>query len=390
MRKIGPAWSLVGRKKPEKGSEVPGPGAYSSNLHPNSPSFSISRSNRQDFSKNVEHPGPGSYSNNAITTSKSVVFGAASRMIGQNTSLNLPGPGNYEIPSLMSEGPKYSLRGRCKVMEKTYSPGPGQYEVRKSTESALVHSFTRERRSLSSEKLGLHVPGPGQYHIKEEPSQGIKFGTDERVKTAASPVPGPGAYNLPSVIDSKGFSIYGKPKIKENERSPGPANYEFKQSMPNRSFSIGRSSRFRYRENLTPGPGAYSVAVTKKNSSSVFSQAKRESYLNKANLPGPGAYNIPEKVVEGPCFTIRTKNHVRPIDGTPGPGQYESKKSERGFSPIFGTSKRQNGFKEELPGPGQYSPVTKENVGVKFGSEAKLRYKKVEVPGPGAYDIPLF
>lgn len=390
MRKIGPAWTLIGRQKPDKAAEVPGPGAYSSKLHPNSPSFSISRSNRQDFSKNVEIPGPGAYASNRISTSKSVVFGSATRMVGHNTSIHNPGPGNYEIPSSMSEGPKYSLQGRCKVMEKSSSPGPGQYEAKKLTESTFIHTFTRERRSLSSEKLGLSVPGPGQYMIKEENAPGIKFGTEERVKTAISPVPGPGTYNLPTLVDNKGYSIYGKPKVKEGERSPGPANYNVKTGLENRSFSIGRSTRFRYRDNSTPGPGSYSIFAPKKTSSSVFAQAKRESYLNKGAMPGPGAYNIPEKIVEGPSFSIRPKNTVKPLDNSPGPGQYELKIQERGFSPVFGTSKREKGKNEDIPGPGQYSPVTKENVGVKFGSEAKLRYKKVEVPGPGAYDIPIF
>ena len=40
-RKIGPAWSLQGRRKEDKLPEIPGPGAYSSPILSSNPSYTM-------------------------------------------------------------------------------------------------------------------------------------------------------------------------------------------------------------------------------------------------------------------------------------------------------------------------------------------------------------
>ena len=145
MRKVGPAWSLKGRQKEDRLPDIPGPGAYSAIKVETTPSYSISKSNRQDISKSSLSPGPGAYNAKQLEPKKSAVFGSSSRMDNKNIP-QLPGPGNYQIKSSVDEGPKYSLRGRVKVPQKDDSPGPGQYSPNKSLlETTFVHSFSKEQ-----------------------------------------------------------------------------------------------------------------------------------------------------------------------------------------------------------------------------------------------------
>ncbi|OMJ93195.1 hypothetical protein SteCoe_3892 [Stentor coeruleus] len=388
MRKVGPAWTLQGRKNQEKPSSVPGPGTYSHKPQPLSPSYSISKSNRHNFTKSPLVPGPGAYNSSIFEPLKTTVFGSAPRT-PYNKSLQIPGPGNYNIKSTISEGPKYSFRGRVKIINRAYSPGPGQYEIKTTNlESTFIHSFTKEKRSLSAGKSSS--PGPGTYEYRKHSSSGVKFGLESRGKTMVSDVPGPGSYNLPVVNDSKGFSMCGKILVKESERSPGPAVYDKKSSLDTKSYSVGRSTRFRYLDNSVPGPGAYKVVVPKSTSNSVFGNAKRETYLKTGDSPGPGSYKIPEKIKEGPAFSMRPKPEIKEKDKVPGPGMYEVKSLDKNLSPVFGTSKKSNRFLNENPGPGQYQIVDKESKGWKFGNQQRLVYNTSDVPGPGAYTYTLF
>jgi hypothetical protein len=300
-----------------------------------------------------------------------------------------PGPGNYDVKSMIVEGPSYTLRGRVKILKKSESPGPGQYNPNKSSlEGTYSYGFTKEARKLTKEDDGS--PGPGTYEIKEEKSPGIKFGNDSRARTAISCGPGPGEYKLPNTLDSRGFSIAGKVKVKNIERSPGPGVYELKSLMETRSFSIGRSQRFKYFNNQVPGPGSYASPLPKSKSNLVFGTSKRETYTKSEDSPGPGSYTIPQKIVEGPLYTMRAKSQTKAEEKYPGPGEYSIKSNEKIAVPVFGTGKRSYFKNYDSPGPGQYSTPIKEYSRWKFGNDGKLKYKTSDVPGPGAYDIPLF
>jgi hypothetical protein len=40
-------------------------------------------------------------------------------------------------------------------------------------------------------------------------------------------------------------------------------------------------------------------------------------------IPGPQAYSIPSKLIEGPTYIIGARANDRKRDSLPGPGQYE-------------------------------------------------------------------
>lgn len=388
VRKVGPAWTLEGRPKPDKVPQIPGPGAYSSKPASTTPSFTISRANRLT-SRTPEHPGPGAYNIKSANVSKSAIFGSASRMaqLKQSTS---PGPGVYEIKSVITEGPKFSLKGRAKSTERKLVPGPGQYETNKYyAGKSFIHSFSKEERIGKPDRVSF--PGPGSYNPKRDINfTGVKFGTEPKGKILISEVPGPGSYNLPSVTENKGYSIYGKSSPKDPERSPGPGAYGMKDSLDERSITIGRSERFKYENAGVPGPGAYNSSLPKSNANLVFGRSKRETYLKTEQNPGPGSYQIPSNIREGPSFSIRPKTETKPLNTSPGPAEYSLRSLNKVQAVIFSKSKKNFYDVSSTPGPGQYSTPDKTYSKWQFGNEPRLKYKPSPVPGPGTYDVPLY
>jgi hypothetical protein len=303
-----------------------------------------------------------------------------------------PGPGVYDYKSVITEGPKFSLKGRIRLVQKPQAPGPGEYDPKTpSFDKTFTHSFTKEQRLLPDRKEKENSPGPGAYQVNHElNSTGVKFGSEPRAKSAISAVPGPGTYSLPSIQDSKGFSISGKVVVKEVERSPGPGNYSIKANLDERCYSIGRGARFKYVDQMVPGPGAYNGDVPKSHSNLIFGRSKRETFVKADALPGPGTYRTPTKFVEGPCFTIRPKTENKALETSPGPAEYNAKLYEKIKAPVFGKEKKCELKVDQNPGPGQYSTPDKKYGKWRFGNEAKLKYKASDVPGPGAYDFPLY
>lgn len=75
-----------------------------------------------------------------------------------------PGPGNYEIPCKMVEGPQHRFTGESgHKNKKSGIPGPADYtpnfQVEQMATSAV--SFTRSKRHDKQERVGV---GPGQYN----------------------------------------------------------------------------------------------------------------------------------------------------------------------------------------------------------------------------------
>lgn len=64
--------------------------------------------------------------------SAQVRIGSAKRRDLAGTERDVPGPGNYEIPSKMVEGPRVKMLGHkydAVQKQKDYVPGPGTYSA---------------------------------------------------------------------------------------------------------------------------------------------------------------------------------------------------------------------------------------------------------------------
>ena len=117
-------------------------------------------------------------------------------------TLNTPGPGSYQPPGKIGEGPKYGLRPKTAVIRTNDVPGPGQYSPTKDSVGMRPPSAVMGKGQRAAGFAGTkEVPGPGSYAqpttIKGGPA--FSFGTGKAVEHAAD-VPGPGAYKLPSTI----------------------------------------------------------------------------------------------------------------------------------------------------------------------------------------------
>jgi hypothetical protein len=95
--------------KPEK-AEVPGPGKYNTDkIRPESPAYSLGKSQRVDFTKMVtKTPGPGEYKINSSFNGKAAKFSSAKRVSKFDAESSV---GYYKI-NTKPDGPFYSIRGK--------------------------------------------------------------------------------------------------------------------------------------------------------------------------------------------------------------------------------------------------------------------------------------
>ena len=110
-----------------------------------------------------------------------------------------------------------------------------------------------------------------------------------------------------------------------------------------------------------PGAGSYTVDNARPGTSIPFGSSKRPD-INPKNLnPGPGSYKIPDKIREGPDFSIAGKVPIKDLRVAPGPGAYNPTVDEDIRMPNikFGLSKRDKLTPEPVPGPGMYPVESK-------------------------------
>ena len=77
-------------------------------------------------------------------------------------STTSPGPGQYQIPSRVSEGPKYilGLKPELNPFKNKTEPGPGLYDPKKPDRQFSYSIRKKNAADLSDFKI---TPGPGHY-----------------------------------------------------------------------------------------------------------------------------------------------------------------------------------------------------------------------------------
>lgn len=149
-----------------------------------------------------------------------------------------------------------------------------------------------------------------------------------------------------NTITSPGSSLTKK-KRTATMRSPGLSDT---QSMTSSTFrgskTMGGRKRWGNNSNSSMQKKGYSFGSKTGRDPTGNGGTFRSSLHDE---PGPGNYEPPSKIQEGPKYSIYGKPKTK-IEPTPGPGMYETvKKEEKGFK--IGTRKYEKGY-EDAPAPG--------------------------------------
>jgi hypothetical protein len=229
------------------------------------------------------------------------------------------------------------------------------------------------------------TPGPGEYdpldtlirpHSGNVRIAGPAMKLRDSFTGNGSQTPGPGAYDLSSLIgtDAPSIAMKGRGIDTTRDCSPGPGTYDLIDSISNLKsspgYKVGRSKRdYLSSANNLPGPGAYDPRLLN-TSLGISLKSKLEPKIS-SSTPGPGTYQAvtPSKVKKGnPTYSFglspeRDRVYQRALNQvlTLGPGQYDvhsindqmvlAGKTLIGYS--FQKSKSPNRF-DDIPGPGTY------------------------------------
>jgi hypothetical protein len=358
----------------------------------------LGKSGRQDFTKKGKDvPGPGAYQPRLYTTQNAAVFGSGGRL-PKSDDKQTPAPGSYEIPSMLHEGPQYSMKGRTQPAQRLDSPGPGQYNYENTAirDRSPTYKMGSSKRSDGFDKLKQDIPGPGSYQDMRPSSAGPKwgFGTEDKSRSKQESMPGPGAYELPTTLNKISYSMSGRHSQPRQSIEPAPGSYDPRPIEQTPAYSFGNSGRYDFTKGKdNPAPGTYDPKPSRPSSAApVFGSEQRRPMSASQAIPGPGSYQIPSKVNEGPSYSMSARNVRSGRNATPGPGQYNAKSGyARENTPAFSMGRARRGsleIRDGIPGPGTYSSTSRlEGPKYGFGSEPRDKNFRNASPGPGAYSI---
>lgn len=370
------------RRPDLKASLVPGPGAYETptflhDLHQKFPSQSGGKKGKQ-------------------AASMKGFKDRANRMLP-----DYPGPGTYN-PANKSSAPSLPIASKTFAFWKSNedTPGPGAYSPSYSDRRPAVSMKTGQRSSLNG-LMGTFGPGPAAYNTKrrEDNSPKYGFGTAPKMVRSSSTeaFPGPGKYNSILSSSGRGLVFSGKPVIKPLDSNPGPGSYSPKGPVTSSAIGIGGGKRapFLIAKDL-PGPGEYNPTnpVHRVVHSTNLNMSARRPLGPIDPTPGPGAYDVPSTVEDGPKVSIGGRrgelSQPRPV---PGPGahnpSYDYVQSHR---PMAGISTSQRSTLSHTSGsPGAKYDIAKrfEGPAWSFKKESGIKLDdSLDDVGPGLYKIP--
>lgn len=251
-----------------------------------------------------------------------------------NCSTNTPGPGTYESNTTRHEVPSMKMTlSKRDFRSDNANPGPGSYNTTRPRSSAPLYGFGSSNRNGFRKH---YTPGPGAYNQQLSTLQsqfGKTFMKKTNLKTYGKDNPGPGAYNP---VKNQRMTV-------SNVRIGSAV----RESLNNKQL-VGN-----------PGPGQYSsdYNLTKRSNPNYRMGQEKREIVQKMKNPGPGNYEIPSKMIEGPRFGMCGKNERKNKQGNPGPGSYmpnHNCEKENSVALSFGRSLRDAKKKNSQPGPGMY------------------------------------
>ena len=416
-----PAWGFGTSKKLEieKTDPLynPGPGQYAPKKGGNGPTWRIGSALRENKNSN-KNPGPGQYDiPNKIFNGPKYSIATKSGAFDPTKNSFAPGPGQYNATTKnRPSSAKYTMRAKPYPKNTDITPGPGNYNLRTEKQlQAPSYIFGKDKKKGLEYDNARYVPGPGNYEytadILHEKHPKFSFGKEIRGDNKSYKTPGPGQYEYKNFIGKEGprITMSAKFRTKIGENNPGPGQYDetntnkYKNKTP--SYRIGTAKRQGLYNSIdNPGPGQYAPDrytdhVRPKTPSWKIGTGKRPD-LNPGDksTPGVGNYDISKSIGGGPKYSMVGKGNIGGIGNkNPGPGQYNNSNAIYRKNPSWkiGTSQRDDELKrvkrEGVPGPGTYEHDDRTKNAApryKFGSEKRGYVQKSDTPGPGQYRIP--
>ena len=385
-----PAWGFGTSKKLEieKSDTLynPGPGNYSLKPYKEGPTWRIGSALRISKNRN-NNPGPGQYDiPSKIFTGPKYSMGIKGVTINPTRSSYVPGPGQYEINTKNRlSSAKYTMRAKSYVKKRNDTPGPGNYNLRKEKIIVPSYKFGSEKKMGFGFVNSRYVPGPGNYEyqadILHEKNPKFSFGKGTRGDFRIFKTPGPGQYEYKKYVGYEGPRITMSAKLissqnrKDKLNMPGPGQYNsintdaYRNRLP--SYRIGTAQRRGLYNSVNfPGPGQYGpdncIKRVRPNTPAwkIGTGLRQELNSTDRSIPGVGNYNITNGIGSGPKYSMLGKGNTFIIrNGNPGPGQYND---------TFGIIKTKN-------------PSWK--IGTSKRDDELKRIRKEGIPGPGMYEF---
>ncbi|CAM6017983.1 unnamed protein product [Sphagnum balticum] len=220
----GPAYSMGSRTKWKAGDHRRGPGSY--NPPPTiakGPAFSMGSRTKTAQSSEFWERGPGTYDIFEGLNKRGPVYSFGIRGTYKAARSEGPGPGAYDSVSTCftkTAAPSFSMGGRCKSNYNTNSPGPGTYDIARSTRSAYMNV---SNTSTSSKSM---TPGPGAYNIdcynnvvhSSAPAYSLTSKATH-LKSEQDSTPGPGAYSWNTRSSGPAFTMALKRRDNNNNKA---------------------------------------------------------------------------------------------------------------------------------------------------------------------------
>lgn len=312
-----------------------------------SPSYSIGKSER--FSTALSTPGPGCYDLSKLSEkSPAYSIGKADRvLLGDQVErlAKTPGPADYS-PEKRIHSPSAYLLGKSSLKPEI-RPGPADYNTDKAKLYPKAAEYTIGK-STRQDIVRNNYPGPSSYNTQNaKKSVSVSFSKSSRSIRFTSDSPGPN-FVPPSTLSTNGGVIGIRTNRKESD-SPGPGHYSAKDLSPSKSFSFKKSPRYLPKQPSEPSPASYSPVELKTSLGFRFTRSVRKdlfgshSNLNSTTTnaslltPGPGTYS-PKFQNSSPRFTIPKSSRESRIETSPGPGDYNVRKSlEKSYNPRVQT-----------------------------------------------------
>ena len=176
------------------------------------------KARRRSLHENIQEvPGPGAYETNLDIGGPKYKISRAERYFDRKYTL--PGPGAYTIKS-QQEAPSYSMNAKRSISSHEQGPGPGSYSPNSSF-TTIKYSIGRSEHSRIAKKSS---PGPGTYSPTLSKAPGTSIGSSNRPPLSLVPdTPGPGSYNTFSSFKTPAYSISRRDQTKKLD--PEPVSY---------------------------------------------------------------------------------------------------------------------------------------------------------------------